>query len=318
MWKEQYKEFMFSSDSTKINTTEGDKLKLERLPLLYKYCKIDKFSLANLTNNSAWFRKATDFNDPYDSALTIGSREFYDSQNKKQLIAILAEVFQVQAKKIDTIISGLSIKEGIEELLNKYSPVGQSVDSFRKAIQRFIEETDELLESYSKSISNQTQESVYATCFSESPISMLMWSHYADNHKGMVIEYDFLNCDTEIREDALWALHPVFYTNDLVNLNDYLNVQEEIYFPILAALNKSNEWSYEKEWRMIFLKNPSEPGINVSLIKPKSIILGSRVDKMHKIMLSIEAMKKDIPVKQIKLDTSSYNLSIVNFNNDFD
>jgi len=112
MWKEQYKELKFSSDSTKINTTEGDALKLGKLPLLYKYSKIDKFSLANLTTNTAWFRKATDFNDPCDSVLTIGSREFYDSQNKKQFIGVLAEIFQVQVEKIETIITGVSGKEG--------------------------------------------------------------------------------------------------------------------------------------------------------------------------------------------------------------
>ena len=69
----------------------------------------------------------------------------------------------MQVEKIESIITGVSVKEGIEKLLNKYSPVGQSVDGFRKAIHRFMEETDDLLESYSKSLSNLHQESIYAT-----------------------------------------------------------------------------------------------------------------------------------------------------------
>ncbi|MDN4607904.1 DUF2971 domain-containing protein [Sporosarcina highlanderae] len=314
MWKEKYKELMFSNDASKIDTVEGGKLKLEKLPVLYKYSGIDKYSLANLSNDTAWFRNAAGFNDPYDSALSIGNRAFYEFQHKDVLVNELSKIFQTNTEEISKIISEFPIEEGVEKLLEEHSPIGQSVDEFKGKFKKFIKETDELLERHSTNISGSYQECVYASCFSEDPLSMLMWSHYADNHKGMVLEYDFLNLDSSFHEETLWALHPVLYTKELVNLNNYLEHQDKIDVPILAAISKLDKWVYEKEWRMLFLSKSEEQGKIIKLIKPKSVILGARIEQMHKIMISLDAKKKGIPVKQIKLDSTKYQLSIVDFN----
>lgn len=94
MWKKKYEELMFPIDKSTKDTLEGEKLKLEEMPLLYKYTKIDEYSLANLTNDTAWFRNAVGFNDPYDSSLSVGNRTFYDTKFSVVLAEELSKVFQ--------------------------------------------------------------------------------------------------------------------------------------------------------------------------------------------------------------------------------
>ena len=77
---------------------------------------------------------------------------------------------------------------------------------------------------------------------SENSNSMLMWSHYADNHKGISIGYrfgDYLPHGVGISE--------VTYNNHLkrqVDLNDLTNRYKQ------HLLTKNEDWSYEREYRI--------------------------------------------------------------------
>lgn len=311
MWKEHYKELMFSKDENKINTLEGFKLKYAKLSTpLYKYSKIDKFSLANLENDTVWLSKATSFNDPYDSGLTIGTKDNHDSENIRAIYERLAELFDFYPKEVERIMDGHPMEKGLHRLLEQYPPFENNPEMIPLVVEDYIKGTDLIFEKYASDITNLYQGRTYASCFSEEPASMLMWSHYADNHQGMVLEYEFDNLDLEKHRDVFMGLNPVIYTDDLLNLEEYKDVREKISIPTLAAISKSKEWSYEKEWRLIIHQESNERGIVVKVIKPSCIILGARVNPMHKITLSLEAKKKGIPIKQIKLENAKYHLSV--------
>lgn len=53
------------------------------------------------------------------------------------------------------------------------------------------------------------KDAVRVVCLSEVYDSMLMWSHYAQNHTGFCIEYDFKESDMLCKQ-----LYPVIYTKD--------------------------------------------------------------------------------------------------------
>jgi hypothetical protein len=82
---------------------------------------------------------------------------------------------------------------------------------------------------------------------SEIPTSPLMWSHYADGGRGLLIEFD--------------PQHPWFWTkrNDSDSFRHLRKVKYEERVPAyflnlpddVALYSKSVEWSYEKEWRII-------------------------------------------------------------------
>jgi len=316
MWKDKYLELMFSNDPKKHDSLEGFKLKHLNIPPLYKYRKIDKYALANLENNTAWFSKATDFNDPYDSVLTIGSEETFDENNKEALITNLAKNFEVSTSEIESLLGSHTLKQTLVILLGNSVSDDTPKEQIEEVANKIVNSKSIEFNKLAKNVANLYQDKIFASCFSEDPTSMLMWSHYADNHKGFVIEYDFKTLDIEKHQDVLWGLHPVNYVEDMINLKDYTKVREHMNLLTLASISKSIEWSYENEWRMIVLKD-TEKGFNLSISKPSSIILGARVDQVNKIMLSIEAKKKGIQLKQIKLDHSSYHLEVVEFDGVF-
>lgn len=85
-------------------------------------------------------------------------------------------------------------------------------------------------------------------CFSDTAAEPVLWSHYADNHRGVAFEVDYL-----IEPEKLHKVHysddrPVFDANRLHHpdgLNEYLKplIEKMIY-------QKSPGWSYEREYRV--------------------------------------------------------------------
>lgn len=100
----------------------------------------------------------------------------------------------------------------------------------------------------------QQKSSVF--CVSEIPDSLLMWSHYADSHRGVVLK---LNCLPE-QGSALCVATPVKYQEEMpkfATLEDWLDSTFGVRPLTPARVNeimtttKSLEWAYEKEWRLV-------------------------------------------------------------------
>lgn len=128
-----------------------------------------------------------------------------------------------------------------------------------------------------------------------------MWSHYADYHKGFAIQYDFRNlvsqclyCDNLKQCESLYTLdvYPVIYGNKRLDATEMIfeflkheafNAQlpfvtPDILFYTKASLLKSNDWKYEKEWRLIC--DCSKPKSAIKFL-PKAIYLGSRISEIN-------------------------------------
>jgi hypothetical protein len=78
-----------------------------------------------------------------------------------------------------------------------------------------------------------TQDGVF--CLTEDPLNLLMWSHYASEHKGLVVGFDTSNYF--FRQD----LYKVTYKNQ--RIGDITDKE--------LLTTKSNDWMYEKEFRLI-------------------------------------------------------------------
>lgn len=132
----------------------------------------------------------------------------------------------------------------------------------------------------------------YISCFSERKDSLLMWSHYANSHKGFCVEYDlkllhFISEDSYHYDDeeeyydeedcfAIENIYPVIYskkrmlnfeTLKMIRKIELLgnNIQpvddegEDYDRSILSKVlpmfvNKGSDWKYEREWRIILTK----------------------------------------------------------------
>ncbi|MEM5669933.1 DUF2971 domain-containing protein [Bacillus cereus] len=103
-------------------------------------------------------------------------------------------------------------------------------------------------------LNKNMQKKIKICCFSEINDSILMWSHYANNHKGFCIEYDFTK--EGIDRSLTKQLQPVLYRDNLFNIGHYFHENGEKMNPLVINYNaivKSTEWSYEKEWRITYI-----------------------------------------------------------------
>lgn len=131
-------------------------------------------------------------------------------------------------------------------------------------------------------------------CFSSIKDSILMWSHYSNEHKGFCIEYDL--------DDLLgryFPVNPVRYSNKMPLITkDAKNLMDGIY-------QKAEEWSYENEWRIIFNKCGNE---FVKMPIPKAIYFGCNISNDLKVSLIDICKRKEIECYQAKRSFFEYKL----------
>lgn len=129
------------------------------------------------------------------------------------------------------------------------------------------------------------RKSMRVCCFSETVESMLMWTHYANEHKGFAIEYK-----PNLISSIALQLWPVYYREKFFDVSAYRSRLKSNLFPLLPALHKALDWKYEKEWRLIV---PGGDGDSLRMPRPEAIYLGSKVcSKLEDELTKIAAEKK--------------------------
>jgi hypothetical protein len=84
-------------------------------------------------------------------------------------------------------------------------------------------------------------------CVSEINDNVVMWSHYADSHKGVCLK---LKCMVEL-DNVLLVAEPIEYSNIFPDFMDnFLNGAPSLDVTNQIGLMKQKDWSYEKEWRV--------------------------------------------------------------------
>ncbi len=141
----------------------------------------------------------------------------------------------------------------------------------------------------------------------------LMWSHYADSHKGFCIEYDFSAYCEEIRN---MLILPVVYSDTRTKLpwdiavakdsNDDVLKNKAAYTMLISLLTKDEIWSYENEWRIIRFASNDDNGENIKMPLISCIYIGALCSEEDKKMLIQIAKEKNISVKQMVVDRGEY------------
>lgn len=85
-------------------------------------------------------------------------------------------------------------------------------------------------------------------CYSEVPDNLLMWSHYTDGHRGIVVEFDAKKSFFAPRVNLM----PVSYRSERASAKydskGFVFDEHEL----AVVTTKSVDWSYEREWRQLF------------------------------------------------------------------
>ncbi|WP_399632669.1 DUF2971 domain-containing protein [Sporosarcina sp. SG10008] len=310
--EEEYFDLLFAREVGPNHIAELILSKLQIIPnKLYRYRPINDYLKDTLMNDIAFLSSADKFNDPYDSGLTVDYNEIHLNKIKDNVLSDFCkeihylypnQSFESFYTMVKNITKDVPIKYLGDMLGNTLKQ--EENTNLKSKINYIIEKTYDVYEDYIKSLNDIYQSTIYTACFSETNDNILMWSHYAQYHKGICIEYDFSNIDYTSR--TLLTLSPVKYTNELFDMNNYPN-RTPIDRIQLAALSKFECWKYENEWRLIsFLKEEQK----FKLDKPTAVIFGTKTSKEDKAWISDLCAERDIPIKQANLDRTEYKLHI--------
>jgi hypothetical protein len=111
---------------------------------------------------------------------------------------------------------------------------------------------------YGLDMFNRNIEPFYTCSFSLAVNQTLMWSHYAENHKGVCLRYDFPETFSD-NEDEIIDVSKVSYEPNAITkwLTDNINLfdtdHKKFIINLLKTLllSKAPLWAYEKETRII-------------------------------------------------------------------
>lgn len=137
----------------------------------------------------------------------------------------------------------------------------------------------------------------------------LMWSHYADSHKGFCVEYDFSrNCDSTQNDLPM----PVVYSDSRPQIpwkealhRSVENTASATADLVLGVLTKDKRWEYENEWRFLI---PATMDPNLQMPPISCIYLGAMISHRNRVKILRIAKKLGIPVKQMVVDRGAYAL----------
>lgn len=224
-----------------------------------------------------------------------------------------AITFNEEEKSLKSIIHNMGIDDDVDEIaLLKLLYIQQKPDEYEKAIHM-----DQSFTEIERRINRAIDDAVYIVSLCTDHKNRLMWSHYADNHKGFCIEYDF---GADLLKDSGVIVFPVAYSSirpkipyetvvslempTLRNANSK-KIYERIF---LSMLTKDTIWNYEKEWRILI--SAQEEPINIPAPPVSCIYLGACCSEENEEKIKALVQDWNIPVKKMVVDRGDYSLHI--------
>ena len=243
---------------------------------LYKYYSDTKLNFETIKNNSIWYSAPCNFNDIFDCNISIDDEKIFNNA-------------------LNLFPDKRGVRTG--------SPMWKKL---KEEINRGLY----MLEIQFNELRNTTG----ISCFSEREDSLLMWAHYANNHRGICVEYNLLNINKELGFTAV----PIIYSNDRTCFDsiDSYGEKDIWEFFIESLTSKSMEWNYEKEWRIIRDQvacesqwDVNKKGALLKMIRPDSIILGCATNLEFEKEIMRYCDDNKIKLYKMKKDQYEYKLN---------
>jgi hypothetical protein len=185
-------------------------LKHPEVKSLFKYYPIAKNQISALAQGKVWYSKPAGFNDPFDT-------RFYVNGNLRKYVQVpnTANINDI----FDENMSGAIVTKKV---------------SLEGDLQTFSREIEDL----------------GILSLAESNKNLLMWSHYANDHKGMCLEFErkddnLLSDDKQVQRIHYSENHPTLSAKALSASATVEASKRRILY------TKSSHWKYEEEWRHI-------------------------------------------------------------------
>lgn len=225
-----------------------------------------------------YFPKPASFNDPFDCRPSFSFEATKD------------EMTSYYRRLDEKYLSGLNREQRRQHVRDKLRDWERSPRN------------PETLRRFTELHTKQITEDIGVLCLSEVSDDILMWSHYADSHRGVCLQFDGY-------------------------FEDFANAQKVIYLPVrprinpfcqgrtemmeAALLTKAEHWKYEREWRIV----QYESGPGLKRIPPESltgIVLGAQISEKdtETVLGWARSRVHPIGVFQASIDDRRFSLNI--------
>ena len=288
-----------------------------------------------LNNKVVRFTQPIAFNDPYDVYPKL-SKLISDEKIKEMFSILTADEKMVEDLLDESIAKTYPTLSPQQKILFSMIPAKKILKQHIKlrynSFYEFIESNINYEKMRELAISNfVVMISTYIGVLSLSKISnsMLMWSHYSNCHKGIVLEFDETHPYLKQFENNTYTKNiEIEYTHErpeIILEKFSFTSEESMEMSKKILFTKSYEWFYEKEFRIIrFLQNAKKldfldnNGYEVFVFDfpkelLKGIIFGSKISGYNKEKI-FDAIKKNhwdhLNVSQACLNRESYCIDI--------
>ena len=141
-------------------------------------------------------------------------------------------------------------------------------------------------------------------CLATKPDDILLWSHYADSHRGLCIGFRIAG------DSILLDAQPVEYSSDYPVIDYFRMTREQRVRAML--LRKALHWESEQEWRA--LRTGPPPGLsNYPAGMLASVILGCQISVADReaVVQAAEAVPVPVDLYQAQRRESDYALDLI-------
>jgi hypothetical protein len=195
----------------------------------------------------------------------------------------------------------------LKELTALHTALGISPSQSSKYVDDYKKEgLKERVKFHAQNFQKECGEKFRMLCFSENVHSPLMWGHYCDCHAGFALQFD---TNHPFFQERLAKVH---YDKERPKINDP--------FPGLSIpLTKNEEWSYEKEWRIVQEAATTMPHYEILPVESiKAIYLGLRMSPLVRWEIQVALNAEDrahIQKFEMELDSSAYKMTPIPLSN---
>lgn len=225
VWKKKFFRTYFDINVDKETFNQCLDYKNNHIPnSLFKYSKV-KNAISLLSDDLMFLPKIEDLNDPFECNIFYDLDMLLDNLN-------------------DYLVSFMDYSDFVDE-----NATEEDISKFLK--NRFKEPFEEVLLELEYNFKNRLS----IICLSEDCCINPMWAHYADNHKGVCIEYDFKNISELIFKHLCFPIGYVEKADNSLELSSLFddNIKTNSNWILRLALKKSYDWKYEKSGELLFL-----------------------------------------------------------------
>jgi len=260
---------------------------------LLKYSKINHHLIKNLLNKEIYFNSIANFDDPSDSQFSLVSR------GKKKDLDVVAKRCEKYIKK----------NYSLQDPLNNQI---YTVDRLEQTLQRDYELNILELFNLGEAI---VRKEIGVCCFSKGKINPVMFSQYADEHRGVCLEFEVAEKYQSFFKEIIYEVKPKAFSiqetiNYLLDKEGQIKLHSDSNLDLLCYKHRS--WKYQNEYRLFRGGANAAEDMEKYGLTLKSIIFGCRTPNsdinLLLSLLNIEELDLYIFIKRNGNDSEYWGL----------